>query len=73
MADHMDEWVGRQTIITNSGVKKSIVNNALSALRERKIILSNLVYVDTNREVGDADHLKVFATEAAAEAWFGEK
>ncbi len=47
MADHMDEWVGRQTIITNSGVKKSIVNNALSALRERKIILSNLVYVDT--------------------------
>lgn len=41
MADHMDEWVGRQTIITNSGVKESIVNNALSALRERKIILHN--------------------------------
>jgi hypothetical protein len=41
MADHMDEWVGRQTIISNSGVKESIVNNALSALRERKIILHN--------------------------------
>lgn len=41
MADHMDDWVGRQTIITNSGVKESIVNNALSALRERKIILHN--------------------------------
>ncbi|MCA1400036.1 ATP-binding protein [Bradyrhizobium sp. BRP56] len=41
MADHMDDWVGRQTIINSSGVKESIVNNALSALRERKIILSN--------------------------------
>lgn len=41
MADHMDEWVGRQAIITKSGVKESIVNNALSALRERKIILHN--------------------------------
>ncbi len=29
-----------------------------------------LVYVDTSKEVGDADHLKVFATQDAAEAWF---
>jgi hypothetical protein len=41
MADHMDEWVSRRTIINSSGVKESIVNNALSALRERNIILSN--------------------------------
>ena len=41
MADHMDEWVGRQTIISKSGVKESIVNNALSAMRDRKIILLN--------------------------------
>jgi len=30
------------------------------------------IYVDTSRDVGDAEHLKVFANEAAAEAWFRE-
>ena len=28
------------------------------------------IYVDTTKDVGDRDHLKVFADEAAAEAWF---
>jgi hypothetical protein len=28
------------------------------------------IYVDTNRQVGDRDHLKVFASEEAAERWF---
>jgi hypothetical protein len=41
MADHMDDWVSRATIIASSGVKQSTVNNALSALRDRKIILHN--------------------------------
>jgi hypothetical protein len=36
MADHMDEWVGRQTIISGSGVKESIVNNALSGMRDHE-------------------------------------
>ena len=27
------------------------------------------VYVDTNKSVGDEDHLKIFATEDAAESW----
>jgi hypothetical protein len=31
-----------------------------------------LIYVDTNKEVGDVDHLKVFANEDAAEKWFAE-
>jgi hypothetical protein len=31
-----------------------------------------LIYVDTNKDVGDADHLKVFASEEAAEKWFAE-
>ena len=30
------------------------------------------IYVDTNKEVGDVDHLKVFATPDAAEEWFKE-
>ena len=31
------------------------------------------IYVDTNKEVGDVDHLKVFATLEAAEHWFAKK
>jgi hypothetical protein len=31
-----------------------------------------LIYVDTSNEVGDVDHLKVFADDEAAEAWFKE-
>jgi hypothetical protein len=29
-------------------------------------------YVDTSKQVGDRDHLKVFADADAAEAWFAE-
>jgi hypothetical protein len=29
-----------------------------------------LIYVDTSKEVGDRDHLKVFANEDAADEWF---
>jgi hypothetical protein len=31
-----------------------------------------LVCANTNAEVGDVDHLKVFANEDAAERWFRE-
>jgi hypothetical protein len=30
------------------------------------------IYVENSKEVGDVDHLKVFATEEVAEAWFAE-
>ena len=30
------------------------------------------VYVDTSKEVGGVDHLKVFAGEEVAEAWIAE-
>lgn len=30
------------------------------------------VYVDTSKEVGDRDRIKVFATVDAAEKWFEE-
>jgi hypothetical protein len=30
------------------------------------------IYSNTAKEVGDIDHLKVFATEEAAERWFAE-
>jgi len=31
-----------------------------------------LVYVNTSKQVGDVDHIKVFATTDAAETWFEE-
>jgi hypothetical protein len=30
------------------------------------------IYVDTSKQVGDRNHLKVFANADAAEAWFAE-
>ena len=30
------------------------------------------VYVDTSKQVGDRDHLKVFANRDAAEEWFAK-
>jgi hypothetical protein len=30
------------------------------------------VYVNTSKQVGDAEHIKVFATTDAAEKWFEE-
>jgi hypothetical protein len=30
------------------------------------------IYVDTSKQVGDVDHLKVFASKDAAERWFAE-
>ena len=31
-----------------------------------------LIYVDTSKQVGDPDHLKVFANAEAAETWCAE-
>ena len=31
-----------------------------------------LIYVNTNKQVGDFDHIKVFANADAAERWFEE-
>jgi hypothetical protein len=30
------------------------------------------IYVDTSKQVGDRDHLKVFASEVAADTWLAE-
>ena len=41
MAEHGDDWVSRAQIIKESGVKESNVTNALRALKDRNIIISN--------------------------------
>ena len=30
------------------------------------------IYIDTSKQVGDADHVKAFATRDAAQAWLDE-
>ena len=30
------------------------------------------IFVDTRKQVGDVEHLKVFASEDAAQRWFAE-
>jgi hypothetical protein len=39
MAAHGDDWVARKDIIAESEVSESSVTNALSALKDRKIIM----------------------------------
>ena len=34
--------------------------------------MTMFVYVNTSKQVGDAEHIKVFANQDAAETWFGE-
>jgi len=41
MANHGDAWVNRQTIIKESGVAESSVNNAFLALKAKQIILQD--------------------------------
>ena len=41
MAEFLDDWVERQHLIEKSGVKASIVDNALRALKDRRIIVAN--------------------------------
>jgi hypothetical protein len=31
------------------------------------------IYIDTNKQVGDKDHLRVFANPDAAETWFQDR
>lgn len=45
MAKHSDGWVTRKTLIAESGVKESIINNALSVLKTR-----NIIHVDEARQ-----------------------
>jgi hypothetical protein len=53
----------------------------IGAVRSQKITFGEMPtgilvycadYVDTRKQVGDKDHLKVFASENAAERWFAE-
>lgn len=41
MAGYGDKWVPRKTLVKESGVKETTLNNALNALKAKNVILSN--------------------------------
>jgi hypothetical protein len=45
---------------------------SITGRRKLKRPMTVWVYVDTRKQVGDREHLKVFASEDAAETWFEE-
>jgi hypothetical protein len=46
------------------------ISQVFVQMRERRMTV--WIYVDTSKQVGDPDHLKVFANQEAAQAWFAE-
>jgi hypothetical protein len=48
---------------------RSIIGGAPEAEERRMTVF---VYVNTSKQVGDPEHIKVFATIDAAEKWFEE-
>ncbi|MCP3442342.1 hypothetical protein [Bradyrhizobium sp. CCGUVB14] len=43
-----------------------------SAQAERYLSMTVFIYVNTAKQIGDKDHIKVFASVDAAETWFQE-
>jgi hypothetical protein len=57
----------------------SLLRRQAEAHRRERDVRSNegsgmtvWIYVDTRKQIGDVDHLRVFASEDAANAWFAE-
>jgi hypothetical protein len=50
----------------------SIAREASEPAHAKEQSTTVFVYVNTSKEVGDRDHIKVFANQDAAETWFEE-
>jgi hypothetical protein len=53
-------------------VRQKFHLSSCSDFRDRLSMTTVWIYIDTNKEVGDVDHLKVFATAELADEWFKE-
>jgi hypothetical protein len=53
------------------GRRDRVARQTRQALQDRAMKTA-WVYINTAKEVGDLDYLKVFANEEAAEEWFAE-
>jgi hypothetical protein len=56
-------------VVESSMIAKTRIGGSASLRGTMKTVW---IYVGTRKEVGDIDHLKVFATARAAEEWFEE-
>ena len=54
------------------GIRPETQKPALGETQAEEGPMTVLIYVNTSKQVGDADHLKVFANADAAETWFEE-
>jgi hypothetical protein len=55
------------------GVQNVAQDHALAETKTQEgPTMTVLIYVNTSKQVGDPDHLKVFANPDAAETWFEE-
>jgi hypothetical protein len=50
----------------------AVVSTPRAGARPGFLLMTVFVYVNTSKQVGDPDHIKVFATDDAAETWFAE-
>jgi hypothetical protein len=69
-----DEIAARQlhALRQHYGGKLRLTDVTQMLLQMRDPGMTVWIYVDTSKQVGDKDHLKVFATEDAAGRWFAE-
>jgi len=44
----------------------------LAAAKAEEGTMTVWIYTDARKQIGDKDHLKVFASEDAADVWFAE-
>ena len=49
-----------------------LLRTALGQAEAQEGPMTVLVYVNTSKQVGDRDRIKVFASQDAAETWFAE-
>ena len=64
-SDRHHEGVRAATMFQSSIITERTSLKAQEA--EKRSVMTVLIYVDTSKQVGDKDHLKVFANQAAAE------
>jgi hypothetical protein len=77
--------LGGPTIFAHIGIMRALnrnVQRAFNSSRKDPALgpaqategprMTVLIYVNTTKQVGDADHLKAFANPDAAETWFEE-
>jgi hypothetical protein len=62
-----ENWKARGQTLPNIGRRRTCRNAQPSGMELSKTVG---IYLDTGKQVGDVDHLKVFASEEVTKRWF---